>query len=419
MRENKKGSYMTQQKKAVVGQSGGPTSAINATLAGVISGCLSEGFTEIYGMKNGVEGFLNEQLIDLKAYFSSPDDAALTLLAHTPSAALGSCRKKIRDEETIEKMYTIFEKYEIDCFFYIGGNDSMDAVRRLSEYASAHPEKRKVCFVGVPKTIDNDLVLTDHTPGFGSAAKYIAASMQEILRDCAVYRTRAVTIVEIMGRDAGWLAASAALSNALTGVGPALIYLPECAFSSERFLTDLNRLFETGDVPYIVVAVSEGLRDENGEYVGSSAMSGAVDSFGHKYLSGTGKYLENLVREKIGCKVRSVEVNILQRCAAHLASQTDLSESLSVGKAAAHFGAEGQSGVMAAFVREENEGQYSVRIEAVPVGDVANAVKKVPREFINAEGNGVTKACIDYLAPLIRGEVPVEYKDGLPIHFSF
>ena len=411
---------MIKQKTAVIGQSGGPTGAINATLAGVISGCLSEGFTTIYGMKNGVEGFLKEDLIDLKKYFSAPDCDALRLLSHTPAAALGSCRKKIRDEETIEQMYAIFEKYSIDCFFYIGGNDSMDAVRRLSEYAALHPEKRKVSFIGVPKTIDNDLVLTDHTPGFGSAAKYIAVSMQEILRDCSVYRTRAVTIVEIMGRDAGWLTAAAALPTYLSGIGPSLVYLPECAFSEERFLADLNRLFDTRPEPYIVVAVSEGLRDENGEYVGAAAMSGATDSFGHKYLAGTGKYLENLVREKIGCKVRSVEVNILQRCATHLASQTDFSESLAIGKAAARFGAEEKSGVMAAFVREkDSDNRYSVRIEAVPVEKVANAVKKVPRDFINSEGNGVTEACIDYLAPLIRGEVSVEYRDGLPVHFSF
>ena len=410
---------MSNKKTAVIGQSGGPTGAINATLAGVIAGCLSEGFTDIYGMKNGVEGFLNEDLIDLRRYFSSPDCKELTLLSHTPAAALGSCRQKIRDDETVEKMYAIFEKYAVDCFFYIGGNDSMDAVRRLSEYASRHPEKRRVCFIGVPKTIDNDLMLTDHTPGFGSAAKYIAASIQEIMRDCAVYKTRAVTIVEIMGRDAGWLTASAALTKHLTGVGPKLIYLPECAFSEERFLQDLNRLFETQSEPYIVVAVSEGIRDENGEYVGSAAMSGAVDSFGHKYLAGTGKYLENLVREKIGCKVRSVEVNILQRCATHLASQTDLTESFSIGKAAARFGAEGKSGVMAAFVRRGDAEHYDVSIEPVEVSAVANAVKHVPREYINADGNGVTDACIDYLLPLIRGEAEIEYQNGLPLHFSF
>ena len=203
---------------AVIGQSGGPTAAINATLAGVIMGCLDGGIEKIYGMRNGIEGLLSEELVDLKEYFSASDDKALTLLSHTPAAALGSCRKKLKDDETAEALYAVFEKYNISYFFYIGGNDSMDAVARLTAYAKAHPEKREMRFIGVPKTIDNDLVLTDHTPGFGSAAKYIATSMQEIMRDCAVYKTRAVTIVEIMGRDAGWLTASAGLSKALTNV---------------------------------------------------------------------------------------------------------------------------------------------------------------------------------------------------------
>lgn len=413
-------NHSNQRKIAVIGQSGGPTAAINATLAGVIRGCLKADFEKIYGMKNGVEGFLQEELLDLKAYFSSADDPALSALAATPAAALGSCRKKMRDEETVEKLFDLFEKYEIGYFFYIGGNDSMDAVRRLSEYSAAHPEKPTVSFIGVPKTIDNDLVLTDHTPGFGSAAKYIAVSMQEMMRDCAVYQTRAVTIVEIMGRDAGWLTASAALTKAVTGVGPSLVYLPEVPFSEERFLCDLNDCFENGSTPYVVVAVSEGLRHADGSYIGESAMSGAVDSFGHKYLAGTGKYLENLVRDKIGCKVRSVEINILQRCASHAASKTDIDESLLVGERAAELVLDGQSGIMAAFVRgKDANGNYTVSVQGVDVRETANAVKKVPAEFINETGNGVNARCIDYLLPLIRGEVEPAYRDGLPIHFSF
>ncbi len=405
---------------AVIGQSGGPTSAINATLTGVISGCLDAGFEKIYGMKNGIEGLLAEELIDIKSYFTASVDKNLSLLAHTPAAALGSCRKKLKDDETAEALYGIFEKYNISYFFYIGGNDSMDAVSRLTAYAEAHPEKRKMHFIGVPKTIDNDLVLTDHTPGFGSAAKYIACSMQEIMRDCSVYKTRAVTIVEIMGRDAGWLTASAGLSKAITGVGPSLIYLPECDFSQDKFISDINNAFTNGGTPYVVIAVSEGLRTADGKYVGESAMSGIVDSFGHKYLSGTGKYLENLVREKIGCKVRSVEVNILQRCAGHLLSATDINDSVKVGRGAVDIAMSGLSGKMAAYVRNtDKDGNICFDIAPVDVTLVANQIKKVPDSFINHEQNGITEQCIEYLEPLICGECDIIYKNGLPQHFSF
>ena len=404
---------------AVIGQSGGPTSAINATLAGVISGCLSAGFEKIYGMKNGIEGLLSEELIELHKYFDSPECENLSLLSLTPAAALGSCRKKLKDDETAAKMYEIFEKYDISYFFYIGGNDSMDAVSRLTKYANAHPELRKMYFIGVPKTIDNDLVMTDHTPGFGSAAKYIASTMQEIMRDCSVYKVKAVTIVEIMGRDAGWLTTSAALSGAITGIGPSLIYLPEVAFSEEKFIDDINKEFEKGKSPYLVIAVSEGLRNADGSYAAEAAMSGAVDSFGHKYLSGTGKYLENVVREKIGCKVRSVEVNILQRCAGHLVSKTDIEESLLVGKGAVKLALSGESGKMAAFVRHNDDGKYSCSVEGMDVTLIANEIKKVPKEYINKTENGVTDQCISYLLPLIQGECDVKYENGMPKHFEF
>lgn len=404
---------------AVVGQSGGPTSAINATLAGVISGCLEAGIDKIYGMKNGIEGLLDEELLDLREYFDAPDCKNLSLLSLTPAAALGSCRKKLKDDETAAKMYEIFEKYDISYFFYIGGNDSMDAVARLTEYAKAHPGLRKMHFIGVPKTIDNDLVMTDHTPGFGSAAKYIACAMQEVMRDCAVYKTKAVTIVEIMGRDAGWLTASAGLTKVITGVGPALIYLPECAFSEEKFLADIKNEFENGEHPYIVVAVSEGIRHADGSYAAEAAMSGAVDSFGHKYLSGTGKYLENLVREKIGCKVRSVEVNILQRCAGHLLSKTDIDESITVGRSATKLAFSGESGKMAAYVRCAEGENYHCDVKGMDVTLIANAIKKVPREFINEDENGITDKCVEYLMPLIAGECEIPYKNGIPCHFEF
>lgn len=404
---------------AVVGQSGGPTSAINATLAGVIKGCLENGIEKIYGMKNGIEGLLGEELIDLKSYFDSADCENLSLLSLTPSAALGSCRKKLKDDETAAKMYEIFEKYDISYFFYIGGNDSMDAVARLTNYAKAHPELRKMHFIGVPKTIDNDLVMTDHTPGFGSAAKYISCAMQEVMRDCAVYKTKAVTIVEIMGRDAGWLTASAGITKAVTGVGPNLIYLPECPFSEEQFIADINNEFENGETPYIVIAVSEGIRHADGTYAAEAAMSGAVDSFGHKYLSGTGKYLENLVREKIGCKVRSVEVNILQRCAGHILSKTDVDESVCVGREAVKLALSGESGKMAAYVRRGEGKDYRCDVEGMDVTLIANAIKKVPRDFINENANGITEKCVEYLMPLIAGECDIPYKNGIPVHFEF
>lgn len=408
---------------AVVGQSGGPTSAINATLAGVISGCLKVGIEKIYGMKNGIEGLLEEDFLNLESFFTDYEDGgneALRLLSLTPGAALGSCRKKLRDDETAARMYEIFEKYNISYFFYIGGNDSMDAVARLSDYAERNPGKRKMHFIGVPKTIDNDLVMTDHTPGYGSAAKYVASVMQEIMRDCAVYRTKAVTIVEVMGRDAGWLTASAALAKAISGAGPSLIYLPECAFSEEQFIKDIENQFETEKKPYVVVAVSEGIKDKDGRYAGEAAMSGAVDSFGHKYLSGTGKYLENLVRDRIGCKVRSVEINILQRCAGHLMSKTDINEAQMIGDAAVRAAAGGESGKMAAFVRKtDDSGRYCVEVETFDVSEIANKIKTVPDSFINKARNGITSECIDYMLPLIAGECEIPYKNGVPVHFYF
>lgn len=405
---------------AIIGQSGGPTSAINATLAGVIDGCFSAGFRKVYGMKNGVEGLLHEKLIDLREFFPAGSEDALRLLALTPGAALGSCRKKLKGSEDAAQLFRIFDAYDVGAFFYIGGNDSMDAVAKLADYAGRHPELRPVKLIGVPKTIDNDLVHTDHTPGFGSAAKYIAAIMQEIMRDCAVYDTKAVTIVEVMGRDAGWLTASASLSKAVTGVGPSLIYLPECPFSEERFLHDIRAELENGEKPYVVAAVSEGLRGENGAYIGEKSMSGASDSFGHKYLAGTGKYLETLVRRELHCKVRSVEINILQRCAGHAASKTDIEESVAIGRQSVQAALDGKSGVMTGFVRMPTpDGSYRVSIDTFDVRETANRVRHVPQAFINEAHNGVTDLCIDYLLPLIQGECSIPYRNGVPQHFSF
>ncbi len=406
-------------QNAIVGQSGGPTTAINATLAGVIRGCLAaEEIGVLYGAINGVEGILKGTVADLTSRFAGHDEE-LALLQNTPAAALGSCRKKLPNpeeessRETYEKLFAFFEEKEIGYFFYIGGNDSMDTVAKLSAYAETHG-KELVC-VGVPKTIDNDLMGTDHTPGFGSAAKYIATSVSEIIRDCAVYTVNAVTIVEIMGRDAGWLTAAAALPR-LTGQGePDLVYLPERTFDDEAFLKDVREALSRH--PNVVIAVSEGVRYADGHYVGEGTQSGVADAFGHRYLAGTGKALETLVREKIGCKARSVELNILQRCAAHIASLRDLEESVEVGRSAVEAAIDGLTGVMMGFVRECDPMGLCIT-RAFDVDEIANQIKTVPDSFINESGNGITDACLDYLAPLISGEAHGFFdENGLPRHF--
>ena len=403
---------------AVVGQSGGPTAAINATLAGVIRGVKDENvhggaIGKLYGMRNGVEGLIEERLVDLTARFAN--DADIDILESTPAAALGSCRKKLPkpadDPAFFENLISIFKKYDIRYFFYIGGNDSMDTVAKLSEYTTMCDYEMRI--IGVPKTIDNDLVVTDHTPGFGSAAKYIATTMQEIIRDCAVYTTKAVTIVEIMGRDAGWLTASSAVGRIVNGVAPNLVYLPERTFSMEEFFEDVKKALEKQ--PNVVVAVSEGLQFADGTYVGEGTQSGAVDIFGHKYLSGTGKALEMAVKNEIGCKVRSVELNISQRCASHIASATDIDESVRVGRGAVFAAAQGVTRRMMTILRNEGD-EYSSIIDHSDVSEIANKVKHVDDKFINARGNNVTDECCKYLLPLIAGERNIKFENGLPVH---
>ena len=402
---------------AVVGQSGGPTAAINATLAGVIRGSLDnrDSVTKLYGMRNGIEGFLEERLIDLTEVFDGCSEK-LQSLAQTPAAALGSCRKKIprpaEDKEFYKQLIALFKKYDIRYFFYIGGNDSMDTVAKLTEYLR-EDDSWEMRVIGVPKTIDNDLAGTDHTPGYGSAAKYIASTVSEIIRDCAVYTVPAVTIVEIMGRDAGWLTAAAGLPGLVSRPAPDYVYLPEVPFSKESFIEDVKAALTRH--PNVVIAVSEGVRDENGKYAGEDAQSGVLDAFGHKYLSGTGKALELLVKEKIGCKVRSVELNISQRCAAHIQSATDISESLSVGAAAVSAAAEGKTGCMMSIDKNGDETCFIPR----EIAGIANAVRSVPRSMINEAGNNVTEECLRYIYPLIQGEVNNKYEDGMPVHFVF
>lgn len=408
---------MALKGNAIVGQSGGPTAAINATLSGVIRGAIeNENIGKIFGMYHGIEGILADNFCDLSAM----NESELVTLEKTPAAALGSCRKKLpslenmseNDTAVYEKIFSFFKKHDIRYFFYIGGNDSMDTVAKLSAYSKTHDYEMRI--MGVPKTIDNDVMGTDHTPGYGSAAKYIAASVSEMLRDCAVYTVKAVTIIEIMGRDAGWLTAAAALTRA-SGFEPDLIYLPERVFDYDSFFEDVRNALEKH--PNVVVCVSEGIRLADGRYVGEGTQSGVADAFGHKYLSGTGKALELAVKEKIGCKVRSVELNILQRCASHIASLTDINESVAVGKAAVENAVNGVSGKMMTFVRV-SDAPYTCVPGYGDIDKIANKVRSVPDNFINERGNGITDECINYLLPLIEGESYPEYKNGLPVHIS-
>ncbi len=403
---------------AIVGQSGGPTAAINATLAGVIRGVKEDvhngAIGTLYGMRNGVEGLLDERLVNLSEMFDTDDK--ITMLENTPASALGSCRKKlpkIGDNDALyEKLLEIFKKYNIRYFFYIGGNDSMDTVAKLSEYTKGH--EYEMCILGLPKTIDNDLVVTDHTPGFGSAAKYIAVTMQEIIRDCAVYTTQAVTIVEIMGRDAGWLTASAAVGRIVNNIEPDYVYLPERTFDMEEFFKDIASALEKH--PNVVIAVSEGIRFADGTYVGEGTQSGVADVFGHKYLSGTGKALELAVKERFGCKVRSIELNISQRCGSHIASLADINESVKVGKAAVKAASEGVTREMMTIVRVSNK-PYESTVSHSDVSLIANMVKEVPADYINERGNHVTDKCLEYILPLINGEAHPRFTDGLPEFF--
>ena len=405
----------TLRGNAIVGQSGGPTAAINATLSGVIRGALaSECIDTVYGAYYGVEGMLEGSYCNLNQLFGTEEQ--LKALETTPSAALGSCRKRLpapdseseEDKAVYETLLRFFRSLDIRYFFYIGGNDSMDTVAKLTAYTSACGYEMRI--IGVPKTIDNDLVGTDHTPGFGSAAKYVATSISEMLCDCAAYTVKAVTIVEIMGRDAGWLTTAAALAGA-SGRSPDLIYLPERVFDFERFYSDVEAALEKH--PNVMVAVSEGIRLADGRYAGESIQHSTTDAFGHKSLSGTAKALELAIKDKFGCKVRSVELSILQRCAAHIGSLTDITESIRVGRGAVMAAIQGVSGKMMTILRQ-SETPYQSTISFEEIDKIANQVKRVPDAYINEAGNGITDACLAYLRPLIQGESYPTYQNGIP-----
>lgn len=397
----------------IVAQSGGPTVAINASLAGVIDGVKkSKKFTRVYGAIHGIQGVLDNNFIDLSLMALSKFPLVNTLEL-SPAMYLGSCRYKLPDFEVDSKPYEIifdrFEEYQVAAFFYIGGNDSMDTVDKLSKYAKKIGSDVKI--VGIPKTIDNDLCHTDHTPGFGSAAKYVASTMLEIAHDTYIYQIPSVVIVEIMGRDAGWLTAASCLARNDYSPAPHLIYLPEVDFDEDQFIEDIKNVLKTSRC--VIVAVSEGIHDKDGNYI--SATSAVADKFGHAQLSGTGKALESLVKDRMDIKVRSIELNVLQRCAAHISSRTDINESFALGQAAVKYATEGMTAVMSTIKRVSND-PYQWIIEPENVALIANQAKTIPLEWITPEKNDVTPEMEAYLRPLIIGEVSLQYKDGLPMY---
>ncbi len=401
-----------KKRNCFVGQSGGPTAAINASLAGIIHECYNNRqFNHVYGMINGVKGLLENKYIDLLENFNTED--RIELLKTSPAMYLGSCRFKLPsyqdDPQTYQQLFKVFNELEITDFYYIGGNDSMDTVAKLSTYANTiHSPIR---FIGIPKTIDNDLMGTDHTPGFGSAAKYVASSMLEIDYDSSIYKLNAVTIVEIMGRNAGWLTAASALARNEYSHAPDLIYLPEVPFSTKKFLNDIREAFKHKSS--IIIAVSEGIKNEDGQYLDSDSKYVKKDAFGHILHSGTGKLLETIVYKEFKCKVRSIELNVLQRCAGHISSLADIDESFEIGKYAVKTSMNGETGVMMVFNRLSND-PYVIECDYQDVTRIANLESRIPVEWINKDHNDITKELYEYLYPLIQGETKINYKDGIP-----
>ena len=400
----------------IVGQSGGPTAAINSSLAGVYRTAKDRGANKVYGMLHGIQGLLEEKYIDLSEHITNELDAEL--LKRTPAAYLGSCRYKLpeihENMALYDKIFEILYKLDIEAFIYIGGNDSMDTIKKLSDYAiiKGHPQK----FIGCPKTIDNDLALTDHTPGFGSAAKYIGTSVKEIIRDsfCLEYSKGLVTIVEIMGRNAGWLTGAAALAQGEDCQGPDMIYLPELTFDLDDFMARIHKLLETKTS--VVVAVSEGIKLADGRYVCELGQStDFVDAFGHKQLTGTASYLANYVAAEVGCKTRAIELSTLQRSASHCSSRVDILEAYQVGGAAVKAADEGDSGKMVVLVRHSDD-PYQCGTEVKDVHKIANDERLVPREWVNEEGTYVTEDFVTYVRPLIQGDVSPVMVDGIPRH---
>lgn len=396
----------------LVAQSGGPTAAINATLAGVLKGAFSDPETKnILGSLNGIEGVLSENFKDMSCFKS---EEAFNILKQTPSSYLGSCRKKLpsieEDEATYIKIFEVFKKYNISEFFYIGGNDSMDTVNKLSIFAKE--KGLDVRIAGVPKTIDNDLCLTDHTPGFGSAAKFVANSIKQLALDTGVYKMKSVVILEIMGRNAGWLTAASALANDKENTYTDIIALPEVAFDTDKFLEKVEKT--AAEKGTVMIALSEGIKDKNGAYVGKalSKRAAADDKFNHAVLGGVGRIAENLISTELGIKTRTIELSTLQRCFSCLASLTDIEESVLCGEKAYQMAKQGKTGFMAGFLRT-SDNPYKIGFEAFDAGEVANYEKKIPSDMISEDNFSVTDKFFTYASPLIKGELPIVYENGI------
>ncbi|MBR4545114.1 MAG: 6-phosphofructokinase [Oscillibacter sp.] len=399
----------TLKGACIIGQSGGPTSVINASAYGVIDAALKDpNITRVFGAEHGIKGVLNDRLFDM----GEEDPKELELLKYTPSSALGSCRYKIadpdKDDTDYKRILEIFKKYDVRYFFYNGGNDSMDTCNKISKYMQKVGYECRV--MGVPKTIDNDLFGTDHCPGFASAAKYIATSCMEVYKDARVYDTGLVAVVEIMGRHAGWLTAASALAT-YKGAGPDLIYLPEVDFDMDKFLADVDRVYAANK--NCMVAVSEGVHYADGSFV-SEAKTSATDGFGHAQLGGLAAMLANVVKERTGAKVRGIELSLLQRCGAHLASKRDIEESYMSGAEAVKNAVAGMTDKMVGFECTRDGGVYTCKPKLLNLTDVANTEKKVPLEWINADHNGIEQGFIDYALPLIQGEPDLPKEDSLP-----
>ncbi len=400
----------------VVGQSGGPTAVINSSLAGVFTGAKKLGVKKIYGMVHGIQGFLNENLVDLSEQIK--DEADVELLKRTPSAFLGSCRYKLPkiegNEETYDKIFEILDKYDIECLFYIGGNDSMDTIKMLSDYGASKGKNQR--FIGVPKTIDNDLPITDHCPGYGSAEKYIAASLKEIIRDNESFGVEkpTVTVVEIMGRHAGWLTAAAALAKGEDCSGADMICLPEVTFDMDKFIGKVKELAEKKSS--VVLAISEGIKLEDGRFVCELGDgSDYVDAFGHKQLSGAAVVVANKIAAATGLKTRAIEFSTLQRAATHLASMTDISEAFQVGYAAVNAAEDGKTGMMI-IIERKGQDPYQSGIGIYDIHAIANVERSVPLEWITEDGTQLSKEYIKYARPLIMGELQPLMVNGLPRH---
>lgn len=406
---------MAWTTNVLVGQSGGPTAVINSSLAGVYESAKSLGAPHVYGMQYGIEGLLQGHFVDLDQYFS--DKMQIELLKRTPSSFLGSCRFKLPeasvDDRPYRKLFELFEQHAIGAVFYIGGNDSMDTIAKLSGYGASI--NSPIRFIGVPKTIDNDLALTDHTPGYGSAAKYVATILKEVICDASVYNIRSVTVAEIMGRHTGWLAGAASLAKGTDSDGPDIILLPERRFDEAAFLARVSKLTATRH--NVTIAVSEGVKNQDGVFLCDLvSTAGQLDAFGHKaILSGTSRYLADLIRVRLGCKTRAIEFSTLQRCASHLASRTDVTEAYQVGGAAVEAAAKGKTGRMCAICRLSNQ-PYQITTELVDVNQVANLEKRVPEEWITPDGMQVTEDFERYARPLIQAELTPIYINGVPRH---